>query len=168
MVIVTQNQYILASKIHSVVLNEEGEWKDVHVNGKLVSVKEQVYTIHVTYSPDLTATTMGGNSRDDTRECTCTLKGKVNAYTVYKDLINQLRDQMPDQLFLDKAIENLLNQDSMAKIKTEEEMDVEQEGKQYDAIADAIRGVRKTKRADQKVLRGFKGSNSRSSKRSRR
>lgn len=173
MVIVTQNQYIQASRIHSVVLNEESDWVEVQLDRRTISIKEFKYNINIIYSPDSTqgnGVFGSGHSsgRDEFKECVVTLRGKVAAYKVYKDLVNQIREQMPDALFLDKALENLLNQEEIVRIKTDEDLDKEQEEKQYDAIANAIRRVREAKRTGKKVLRRAKRSKPSSSKRSRR
>jgi hypothetical protein len=151
MVIVTQNQYVLATKIHAVTLSEDHEWVDLTVNGKRTNVKEYKYVLSIIYTPDLTG--QNTNHKDETKECSVTLRGKVNAYKVYKDLVSQIREQMPDTLFLHQAIENLLKQEDLVQIQSEDDECKKQEEKTYDAIAAAIRGIRKTKRKRKKVLR---------------
>lgn len=110
MVIVTKNQYLLASKIHHVTLDEHVEFVDARAGGKLISVRNTHYTIHVIYSPDSINTNSGNNnsSRDEYKECNVTIRSKVDAHKVFNDLITQIREQMPDTLFLDKALERML------------------------------------------------------------
>jgi hypothetical protein len=158
MVIVTQNQYILATKVHSVTLDESRDWVEVKVDKHTVSVRDAMYTINITYAPD---TASANSGRDEYRECSVTVHGKVQAYKLFKELINQIREQMPDVLFLNQALENLLNQDTLDMIGQEEINERKEEGARYDAFASKIRGVGKAKRKRKKVLRRSKKRNTR-------
>lgn len=163
LVIVTQNQYILAQRIHHIVLNEGYEYHDIRNHaGRVIGVRENTYSIYMLYTPEQTQHGHQ-NTREEVRECTVTMRGKVHAYRVYKDLIRQIREQMPDELFLNKALESLLSEDDFAKIaeseaederKCEEKMSV----KAFNARARKIRAARKAKRASKKVLRKSKRS----------
>ena len=156
MVIVTQNQYILASKIFHVTLNEEYDWKSRSGNSSGRGMyREYKYTITVLYAPEV----LTNNSREDKMECVVVIRGALNAYKIYKDLINQIREQLPDQLFLDKAIENILNQEDLEKIKIRDDNDLIEERLLNDAITNEVRRAGKAKRSRKKVLRRSKGSN---------
>ena len=114
MVIVTQNQYILASKIHHITLDEHKELIEFRLNGKWQADVLPKFTISIYYAPD-----NGSSNVNDIRECVVYMTDKHDARKVYKDLISQIREQMPDQLYLDKAFENLLKQDVDIKTDTE-------------------------------------------------
>lgn len=158
MVIVTRNQYILAQKIHHIVLNENYEiLEGRNRRGKHVSVKELSYNIHVHYVPENQNTNSGNLRSDDVRECVVSLRSKVNAYKVYRDLIQQIREQMPDALFLDKALETLLGEDDLKAIKNEEEDDLCDAKEMFDDRSTRkVRIPRKAKRANKAVLRKSK------------
>lgn len=103
MVIVTKNKYIVADKINHVVLHENINWVDIRgKNGKPLSVREVTYSLEIQY------VVVGGqgNSRD-TQTTTIALSSRKNALGVYKSLVEQIREQHPDQLYLDKALELL-------------------------------------------------------------
>ena len=149
-VIVTQNQYLLASKIHYVNLNETSEVIDLGYGAGRRQVKELLYSIHIVYSPDnVTAT----SSRDDHRECNVAIRGKVNAHRVFRDLIRQIREQTPDQLYLDKALEVLLGKE-LSLVAEEEEIELKAAKElSGDRISKKVRRTGKKKRRNKKVLR---------------
>ena len=110
MVIVTKNQYILASKIHNINMDETVDRTEIRTSsGRFKTVKEKVWHINVIYSPEQTSNPNGQPTRDDVKECSVRLYGSVNAHKVFADLIQQIREQMPDQMYLDTALERLLS-----------------------------------------------------------
>jgi hypothetical protein len=163
-VIVTQNQYIIASKIHHISLDEQLNYREIHVNSRMQTVKETYHTITVVYTPlDTTNNNNNFKSSEDTRECSVTIRSKLNAYKVFQNLIQQIREQMPDQLYLDKALEAMLSGNDLSKVSS---ADVEETRDQFltmketprDRKSKKVRSIRKTKRASQKVLRNLKRS----------
>lgn len=162
-VIATRNQYILAKHIHSVVLTERFQTIEVNKNNKYYSIVLNTYEIQVIYTPDGPSSPQG--RFDERADTSVTIIGKKNAYSVYGDLISQIREQCPDQLYLDKALERLLDEKNINKMNIEE---TEQEqilfkriekGLSYDRSARKIRKTGKTKRTSKKVLRGTKRGN---------
>lgn len=152
-VIVTRNQYIIAEKIHHITLDERKEYHDVrNPKGKLIGTTQRTFNISVIYTPDSNT-----NGRNDRTECNVHILTKVDAYKVYRDLIQQIREQSPDQLFLDKVLENLLTPDDIAKINNEPPADdwalIESEEIRDDRSAKKARKPRKAKRSSKKVLR---------------
>ena len=158
-VIVTQNQYLIASRIHYINLNESYEYVDIGHGSNRRSVKEFHHNIHIVYTPDHgTPSQSLSSTREDYRECNVTIRGKVNAHRVYRDLIRQIREQMPDQLFLDKALETLLGQElSLIENEEKEELELAKAGSN-DRSSKKVRSTRKTKRRSKKVLRRAKSS----------
>lgn len=164
MVIVTQNQYILASKIHHITMDEQINYREVVINSRQNTVKEEYFQITIVYSPqDVNTQTQSHRSSDDMRECSVIIQSKFNAHKVFKDLIEQIREQMPDQLYLDKALERMLG--SLDKEKMVEDYEgnakhvlLSMEEKRHDRKSKKIRGVRKTKGRGKGLLRPAKSS----------
>lgn len=158
-VIVTQNQYLIASRIHYVNLNESYDYVDIGHGSNRRSVKEFSHNIHIVYTPDHgTPSHSLSSTREELRECTVNIRGKLNAHRVYRDLIRQIREQMPDQLFLDKALEALLGQElSLIKDDEREELRLAK-AVTSDRSTKKIRSTRKTQRRSKKVLRRAKSS----------
>ena len=184
MVLVTQNQYILAHKIHHITLDEVVNHDEVRSRvGKVISKKDISYIIHVVYSPEEVSTQNSGMMKNnyEQRECTVTIRNVVNAHKVFRDLIQQIREQMPDQLYLDTALERMIATNSVVSVDdkgqyedlNEDEDDdwghlpTYREKRKYDGGSKKVRKSGKTKRRSKKVLRKSKRSNSSSSKRSR-
>lgn len=157
LVIVTTNQYLIASKIHFVNLNEDSEHIDLGFGEHRKSFKKLTYNIHIVYTAESTGNT--NSTRDEHRECNLTIRGKVNAHRVFRDLIRQIREQTPDQLYLDAALEALLSKE--LSIVAEEEQQELLAAKEFgnDRSAKKVRGARKAKRRNKKVLRKPKRSN---------
>ncbi len=151
-VIVTRNQYIIADKIHHVTLDERKEYHDVrNPKGKFVGITQRSYHINIIYTPD-----SNSSGRNDRTECSVNILGKADAYKVYRDLIQQIREQSPDQLFLDKVLENLLTPDDIAQINNESLVDdwaLDIAETKNDRSAKKARKPRKAKRSSKKVLR---------------
>ena len=121
MVIVTKNQYLLCEKIQHIIMNEQVQYQNYQKGGKTYAKKEYVYDIQIMYLPEGASAHNGGNvSQHDYMHCQVRIRGKVDAYKVYKDLIQQVRESMPDKLFLDKAMENLLTDEDF-EIMAEQE-----------------------------------------------
>lgn len=158
-VIVTQNQYLIASRIHYINLNESYDYVEVGHGRNRKSIKEFSHSIHIMYTPDSgTPSQSLSSSREDYRECNVSIRGKVNAHRVYRDLIRQIREQMPDQLFLDKALETLLGQElSLIEHEEKEELELAKAGSN-DRSSKKVRSTRKTQRRSKKVLRRAKSS----------
>lgn len=167
MVIVTQNQYLLASKIHHIVMDEVTNFIDIRdKNGRQRSFKDQHYVIQIIYSPENVNSQNNGTIRnsDEQRECSVTIRSAVNAHKVFRDLIQQIREQMPDQLYLDTALERMIaasDVSSLAERDADDEdnqllFDLQVKEKRNDRKPKKIRKPRKTKGRNQKVLRKSK------------
>jgi len=103
MVIVTTNQYILASRINHILLQENVSHIDVrNKQGKYVSIKNCEYLIDIWYVPE------SASNPDKQQNCTVTLKSRVDAHKVFKSIVEQIREQMPDTLYLREALEKML------------------------------------------------------------
>jgi hypothetical protein len=146
MVIVTRNHYVIAAKIHHITLDENIDYVDVRSkSGRYKSVPRQKYTITMVYVAD--GGSNNSNNRDDVRECVIELGSKYDAHLIYRDLIKQIREQMPDQLYMDTALDHLLNQYPIDQIAESEKNDIaKKEGLLSDRRAKKIRSPRKKKR----------------------
>ena len=166
MVIVTQNQYLLAAKIHHIVMDEVVNYVEVRTTkGKVVSLRDAHFVIQIIYAPENVANNNGQiRNQEEQRECSVTIRSAVNAYKVFKDLIQQIREQMPDQLYLDTALERMIANTDMASLA---EKDAENEDdrwvasltaveKKNDRRVKKVHKPRKAKRVSKKVLRRTK------------
>lgn len=163
MVIVTQNQYILASKINHITMDEQISTINLcHPNGRTYQTIDHQFQITVVYTPEVSHTINNnlqthGNRGDELRECTVVIRGAVHAYTVFKDLIQQIREQMPDQLYLDTALERMLTGVDMDALKDKDSNQFKLETKNaIKPSAKKVRKLGKAKRANKKVLRRTK------------
>ena len=109
-VIVTKNQYVLASKIHHINMDEHVEYKEVIVNGKDECVKDHYFQINVIYSPQDINTNGVNRSSEEVRECSTIVRNVKEAHKIFKSMIQQIRDQQPDVLHLNKALEMMLGE----------------------------------------------------------
>lgn len=169
-VIVTPVQYLVASKIHHVTLDENSSTNDLYVGGKSFNLPNRNFTITITYTPDIT-NPHGQSYSSDTRNCEVIVTGAVHAQTLFKELIEQIREQIPDQVYLDKALERML---STMDIEGAKQIDIrDRHEKEYISkeIFNAIKRVttkvskpRKAKRNRKKVLRRPKKRNRRSAR----
>ena len=166
MVIVTQNQYLLAAKIHHIVMDEIVNYVEVRTTkGRVVSLRDAHYVIQIIYAPENVSNNNGQiRSQDEQRECSVTIRSAVDAYKVFRDLIQQIREQMPDQLYLDTALERLIAGTDLASLVEKDKNDEEDKfmvsltvvEKKNDRRAKKVSKPRKTKRASKKVLRRTK------------
>ncbi len=163
MVIVTQNQYILASKINHVTMDEQLHTIElVGINGRRYSILDRYYQITVIYTPEASQVTNNfgnnsGNRGDEIRECSVIVRGAVNAHLVFKNLIQQIREQMPDQLYLDTALERMLTNTDMESLKDKDSKEDDFKLEIKNATKPSTKKVRKpgkAKRTSKKVLRG--------------
>jgi choline kinase len=157
MVIVTQNQYILATKIHHITMDEQYNHTDGFRNGKRHTFMDRYYQVTVIYTPE-DSTPNNSNSlrtsNNEMRECSVIVRGVSNAHSVFKNLIQQIREQMPDQLYLDTALERMIaNFDVEEAIKDEEKDARKYEEVKSVASTKKVRRTGKAKRASKKVLR---------------
>lgn len=159
MVIVTQNQYLVASKILSCTLDEHTNYVDYRKNGKYHSAREKYFQITILYVPE--GSSQNHHGQLDTRECNVHLRGAVNAHKVFNDLMRQIREQLPDTLFLDSAVQKLLDGFD-AEVISQKDTDhdalimEDQSAKTTNRSPKALRKPRKAKRAGKGLLRATK------------
>lgn len=168
MVIVTQNQYLQASKIYHVIMDEQVNYIEFRKNGKYASAREKYFQITIVYAPESYSTSgsgfSGGHQSSETRECCVNIRGAVNAHKVFNNLVEQIREQMPDTLFLREAVEKLLNGTNLEEIslKDKDFGDLEQLDKEHKSVrkpnkrATKLHKSGKAKRGSKAVLRRAK------------
>lgn len=165
MVIVTQNQYILASKINHITMDEQLNHIEVRNKaGHCHTVMDRYFQITVIYTPEASQTNNAygnstGNRGDEIRECAVVIRSAVNAHAVFKNLIQQIREQMPDQLYLDTALERMLTGTDLESLKDQDAKHDEYQLEINHALKPSPKKVRrpgKAKRASKKVLRRTK------------
>lgn len=106
-VIATDRMYIVSKKIHSIFLDEEIDIRRIKKN---IAKDFFYYLIKITFEPEDSAASHHGNSSRSYDIMTVEFKvyGQSRAISVYKDIVSQIREQCPDQVYLDKIAENFL------------------------------------------------------------
>lgn len=165
MVLVTQNQYILANKIHHIVMDEQKEHKEIYLySGRRKTIVDHYWQITIIYTADDAASQNSNNngfakssSNNDIRECTVTVRGAFNAHKAFKSLVQQIREQLPDQLYLDTALERMITDCDIENLK-DRDLNEDKELKEinFDTKSKKVRGARKAKARSKKVLRKSK------------
>jgi len=154
-IIVTKNQFIRANQINHIIVDELVE--NIQIGHDGFAMKK--YLITVVYTPE------NGNPNQhssELRECTVALTSRKEAYLLFKDMTNQIREQTPDALYLNKLLENLLGDADMKKIEDSEQGEQqhsEMKAVLYDPRAKKLRKSRKGKGKSKRVLRKPKKSN---------
>lgn len=100
-VIVTERLYIVSQKIHSMFVEEQIE--EMRYKGRVVNVP--VTTIKVQFEP----INANPNQRNDNQfGVDVKVYSRKKAISLFKEMVKQIREQCPDQLYLDKIAENFL------------------------------------------------------------
>ncbi len=152
MIIVTRNQFIRATNINHIILDELVE--SLQVGHESFAMKK--YLITVVYTPE---TGNPNQHNSELRECTVAVTSRKEAYLLFNDITHQIREQTPDALYLNKILENFLGDSEMKKIEdseTGENFKDEMKAVLYDPHAKRVRKPRKAKRKGKGVLRKSK------------
>jgi|ERR1035437_4652135 hypothetical protein len=152
MIIVTKNQFIRATNINHIILDELVENIQVGMHGYAM----KKYLITVVYQPE---NSNPNAHASELRECTVALTSRKETYLLFKDMVNQIREQTPDALYLNKLLENLLSDSDMKKIEDSElgeNASTEMKAVLYDPYAKKVRRTRKAKSKSKRVLRKSK------------
>ena len=96
--IVTSKNYINCEKVNYITIQSEYET----VNGRLIPY----YQIFIHYIP----ISYAASSLRDAESTVCIrVIGEKTAHALFKDMVSQIREQCPDQLYLDKLTEKYLS-----------------------------------------------------------
>ena len=140
-VIVTKKCYIVAERIDNIVL--DCQWDEYG---------QAFWGINVRFIPIgggnnvASGYSGGGGHGDNPQFMVIKVNDKVLAYQVFTEMVNQIREQLPDQLFLGKLTQSFLTGgplDEPANKRSNE----------------GVSKTRKSKRRSKKVLRKSKGRN---------
>lgn len=119
-VIVTNKCYLIAEAINYITIDEvEKEKEDIFSSksrrkrtktAKALAKKKReelsFYEITVDYVPAQAGSNV--NNRRDLSSVAITVQGLINARTLFSDMVGQIREQLPDHLFLDKLVQRFL------------------------------------------------------------
>lgn len=105
-VIATDKMYLVGKRIYSVFMDEDVESRSIR------NKKEEIfsYLIRVSFEPEDSAvlgTSLSSRS-NDIMTVEFKVYGHKRATEVYRDIVRQIREQCPDQLYLDKIAEDFL------------------------------------------------------------
>jgi hypothetical protein len=98
MVIVTKRCFVVAERINYVSVEEENE-------GSRTKRKIR-YQVIIHYTPKQNPN--NSNSRHENESCSVYTYNKKVAEDIYRDIVDQYREQNPDELYLDKVVAALL------------------------------------------------------------
>lgn len=71
--------------------------------------EEALYEITIDFIPVNAQNVPSAHRRaDDTSSVTIQVRGKSNCHDLYTAMVSQIREQMPDQIYLDKLVESFL------------------------------------------------------------
>jgi hypothetical protein len=149
-VIATEKMFINAKKIHSIFLDEEADYEIVKKNKKTLFY----YTLRINFTPTNEESLNHANNSSRYENIMCVdfkIYGHKRAVKLYKDIVSQIREQCPDQLYLDKIADTFLSRSIDDDPSTEE-----------------LYPVRKEKGRSEGVFRSTKASSRRGSERKRR
>lgn len=127
-VIVTRQCYLLCEAINYIVINEveddQPEWTSIGkkkkkpvigVALKNAYIKERKpYQIVIDFIPtggpqqNQNNNSLRKSSNDDSTKVAITVQGLERAVALFQDMVAQIREQIPDQVFLDKLVEKFL------------------------------------------------------------
>lgn len=144
--IVTDRLYLLTEKIHSIYVDEEMDHFQSS-SGKRSYVPQ--FKIVINFVP-IDANNSNNIRNDNSATVEIRGFGRKRTVLLFKDIVRQIREQCPDQLYLDKVIDNFLSQEV-----------------EDDAGTKEIRRLGEEERRSKKVLRRSKRGNITGSKRSR-
>lgn len=138
--IVTSRTYLLCDSINSITLQYN---PDRLYNNKVIPF----YDIHVDFNRT-NANSNNSNSRnsDEGHVLTIRVAGEKVALKVYKEIVQQIREQLPDQVYLDKMLDDILSGGKDIHDEPDEKK---------------VRGVGEKKRGSKAVLRGVSGGRKR-------
>lgn len=102
--IVTSRAYLICDAINSITLRAEPERI---TNTKIMPY----YFIDINFKPLNNGNQNNNNNRNNEEgEIVCIkVIGEKVALKLYKEVVGQIREQMPDQMYLDKMLENILD-----------------------------------------------------------
>jgi hypothetical protein len=129
LVIVTKHCYLLCESINYISVEEAEEEKANNslfvlpkkkkLKRKLtrqqqlmeaLETKARVYEITIDFVPVAHPASNGGSRRDDRSAVTIMVRGYTECLALFKDMVHQIREQMPDQLYLDKLVEKFFTE----------------------------------------------------------
>jgi hypothetical protein len=123
LVIVTKQCFLLCDRIISIVLDEahkedtgdeDTQYKRQSWSFRKTAAKEKPseWFIEIKYIPEITSIQGRQNGGAISQRDFCSLEirlfDKDEAFKLYSEIVHEIREQMPDQLFLDKLVNSAL------------------------------------------------------------
>ena len=97
--IVTSRTFLLCESINSIMMDSDWQQRGRNV------VRQ--YNIDIRYNPIPRNNNSGRGS--DEHSVSIQVVGEKAALKLFKELVQQIREQCPDQAYLDKMVDNILN-----------------------------------------------------------
>jgi hypothetical protein len=101
-IIVTKKCYIIAEKIHHITVSEEINTDHIR--------PYNFWQIEIHLER---CSTTGTNSQSRNETVSVNVGDRESAYRLFSEIVSQIREQIPDQLYLDKLISNFLGGEAL-------------------------------------------------------
>jgi hypothetical protein len=121
-VIVTKGCYLVCQSVTSISLNDRynDEIDDDYKLQKSPKKKSKVvlnediilFEVNIHF---IVNGNKNGNSSDLERECTVSVRGRAKAEALFNSIVDQIREQLPDKLWLDTYVDRLLGNEPKEK-----------------------------------------------------
>ena len=102
--LVTSRVYLLCERINHIIMQAEYEQTHRHNphSGLIVS-----YNIYISFTP--LASASHSQIGDEERQMIVKVHGEKHSQRLYNEIVTQLREQLPDQMYLDKMLDKILS-----------------------------------------------------------
>ena len=101
--IATSRSFLLCESVNAMSLDS-----DYERSGRTNDVILRAYTININYNPVARNNNPPTHRSDSSGNLTIKVIGESTALQLFRELVQQIREQCPDQPYLDKMVENIL------------------------------------------------------------
>ena len=124
LVIVTPNCYLICEAIHHITVSDSDKEEKQFITRRKPNrrgirktsskrnkaAQSKIYQITIEYVPlsNSQKNISMSNSNRETQTVTINVCGQERCYGLFRDMVSQIREQMPDQMYLDKIVEKIL------------------------------------------------------------
>jgi len=114
-VIVTKKCYLICERVNYITIEEEcldmNRADKFGTRSKNISVP--YWNIHIDFEPFIPQNSNSPRSRSDESSVMVKVGDKDIAYKLFSEIVNQIREQIPDQLFLDRLAREFLTEGAL-------------------------------------------------------
>jgi hypothetical protein len=113
LVLVTKQCYLICESINFISVDAMDRSDELKISKKGNKARKKIedkrfYEITIDFVAAQTAQGNNHNRGKDIGTVTVNVQGKEECFALFNEMVKQIRDQMPDVLFLNKLVENFL------------------------------------------------------------